>query len=232
MAGVAGIFIFILAQIMTNYRDVGLKEINASEFVGKVTDIQGLETLHDQTRAFEMFLEGYHNPASFGIAPVDFVYGLIYRPIELLMYPLPRSFFPWKPVDPTLHDLNVWAITRMGVNPEEHEWGLTAGLLGRDALRWGMFGPFVALFWFSVLCWYAEREYARDRWSLNQRLVAGAFAGTAMAMFRDLSPLWCLQLIPAATIIMIARRPFSRFSRRPESLQPLSPAKPSLSRTV
>jgi hypothetical protein len=224
--GLVCMLIILLGQVMTNYRDVGLKEVNTGELIGKITEIHGLETLHDQTRAFEMYLEGYHNPASFGITPIDFAYGLVYRPIELVMYPLPRSFFPWKPVDPTLHDLNVWAITRMGINPDvSGEWGLTAGLLGRDALRWGTFGPLVALFWFSVLCWYMEREYVRDRWAFNQRLVAGAFAGTAMAMFRDLSPLWCLQLLPAAVMIMIARVPVSRSGQQPEPVHPKFPSK-------
>jgi hypothetical protein len=202
---VFGATIFVTAQIMTYYRTVGLKEVQLDEFADAIGGIQGLETMHDQTRAIEMYVEGYVSPEATGVVPLDLVIGLVYRPIELLMFPLPRSFFPWKPVDPTVLDLSRWAISRMGVDPDRFSWGITGGLLGRDTLRWGALGALVPVFWFTVLCWFADREFRRDRRSMTQLIVSGAFAGTAISMYRDLSPLWCLQLLPAAMVLIHAR---------------------------
>jgi hypothetical protein len=197
--------VFVLSQLASVFRATGLLEFNWAQFQQAFGRLQGLETMHDQTRAIHLFLEGYRSPWSLGFAPADFLFGLIYRPIEFFMFIIPRGLFPWKPVDPTFDDLNRMVITLMNLNPNEILWGLTAGIIGREMLRWGVFGGAVALFWFGFLLQGAERAYRSGPHCLDNRVLAGAIAGSCIAMYRDLTPLWCLQMFPAVFVILYAR---------------------------
>jgi len=204
------ILVLILSQFASVFRNEGIVGFNAASFREGVTRIQGLETIHDQTRAVEFFVEGYRSPWNVGFAPLDAMIGLVYRPIELAMFIMPRSIFPWKPVDPTFEDLNRLAMTAYGLNPDEVIWGITAGIIGRDMLRWGELGWIVPLFWLGFLLSVADRFYREGSICLDRRIMAGAIAGSCIAMYRDLSPLWCLQMFPALLIILWAQRALPR----------------------
>jgi len=197
--------VFFLSQVAAQFRDIGIREISWDELKQNFGRLQGLETLHDQTRALDLFIEGYRSPWSTGFAPVDCLIGLVYRPIEFCLFVVPRSVFPWKPLDPTFVDLNRLVISSMSLNPDESYWGLTAGIIGRDTLRWGPLGGLVALFWLGFLVYTAERSYRGGQHCLDNRILAGAIAGSCMAMYRDLTPLWCLQMFPAVFTILYAR---------------------------
>lgn len=197
--------VFVLSQLYSEVRSFGLREIDFDSLKQNFGNVQGLETLHDQTRALDFFIEGYRSPWSTGFAPADFLIGLVYRPIEFFLFVLPRSVFPWKPLDPTFEDLNRLVISSLSLNPDENFWGLTAGIIGRDTLRWGMFGGLVALFWMGFLIFTADRSYRSGPQCLDNRVLAGAIAGSCIAMYRDLTPLWCLQMFPAVFVILYAR---------------------------
>lgn len=231
MAIILPVGVFVLVQLASVFRATGLLDFSWDRFQEGFGRLQGLETLHDQTRAIHLYLEGYQSPWSLGFAPADLLFGLIYRPIEFFMFIIPRGLFPWKPIDPTFDDLNRMVITFMNLNPNEILWGLTAGIIGREMLRWGVFGGFVALFWLGFLVQGAERAYRAGSHCLDSRVLAGAIAGSCIAMYRDLTPLWCLQMIPAVFVILYARgalpgftppQRVPRVARRPPLVTPLS----------
>jgi hypothetical protein len=205
MAVLVPLGVFVLSQLYSEVRNFGLRDIDYDSLRQNFGNVQGLETLHDQTRALDFFIDGYRSPWSTGFPPADFLIGLVYRPIEFFLFVLPRSIFPWKPLDPTFEDLNRLVISSLGLNADENFWGLTAGILGRDTLRWGMFGGLVALFWMGFLLFAAERGYRNGPHCLDNRVLAGAIAGSCIAMYRDLTPLWCLQMFPAVFVILYAR---------------------------
>ena len=217
--------VFVAAQLASVFRATGLVDFSWQAFQEGFGRLQGLETMHDQTRAIFLFLEGYRSPWSLGFPLADLLLGLIYRPIEFFMFIVPRGLFPWKPVDPTFDDLNRMVITLMNLNPNEILWGLTAGVFGREMLRWGPLGGFVALFWLGFLLQAAERAYRSGSHCLDSRVLAGAVAGSCIAMYRDLTPLWCLQMFPAVFVILYARGalPRPRLQRAPRHFR-ASPA--------
>jgi len=206
--------LFLLVQIATLYRGEGLKAVNILDFSEHVLEVSGNEGASSQIDGIEYFRTEL---LARGVAPnpaVGFVRGIVERPIEGLMMPIPRPLFPWKPVDASGSEYNLfYENVRLGVNTSEEFLGASPGLIGRELIKYGILGPITLMFWMGLLLAIADQLYTRGAASDFNRIFAASLMAFFVAQARDFSPVWFIPFLPAMVI-------FASMARRARSAEP------------
>lgn len=199
------ILTFLLSQYSYKFRYVGAKDIETKEFLYDITEIQGLENYYDQCRSFNYYLDDYSDFWFFKNETLSGLFSFVFRPIDMVIFWIPRSMWSGKPLDPTFVEFTRYSLyTVYGYTPEaytsynlSYDTGFgtnnTAGILGRDLMRFGWMGPLSTLVWFGLFLALANSYYILSYKRFECILIALAFTGTCFAMFRDLSPGWTIQ---------------------------------------
>ena len=121
--------------------------------------------------------------------------------------PVPRSLFPWKPFDERGLDFNLFdQNVRLGVPSEEAFLGASPGLIGRELIKYGIFGPITLLFWMGLVLVLADRLYEVGAASDFHRIYAALLIAFFVAQARDFVPLWFLPFLPAGVIFAYVAR--------------------------
>jgi hypothetical protein len=130
------------------------------------------------------------------------------RPIQSLLIPVPRALFPWKGTDLTSTQYDLWyENVRLGVPSTTEFIGASPGLIARELIKYGIFGPFTLFFWLGLALALADRLYSTSATSDFHRIYAALLVGVIMAEARDFVPLWTMPFLPAATVLgFIARQ--------------------------
>lgn len=193
---------FLLLQIATFYRAEGLQSIDLKDLGTHSFEVRGNEGTSNQMDGLEFFRTEYLAKGGAPNALGGLVRGLVERPIEGLMMPLPRSIFPWKPVDESAREFTIYyQNVRLGVVSDEAFMGASPGLMGRELIRYGIFGPLTVLFWLGLVLALADRLFSIDASSDFHRIFATVLVSFYVAQMRDWVPLWFLPFMPAMIII-------------------------------
>jgi len=214
--------LFVLVQVASFYRGEGLKAANLSDFSSRVLEISGNEGASSEMDGIEYFRTEL---LARGTAPnpaVGFIRGIAERPIEGLMMPIPRSLFPWKPVDDTGTEYNLFfENVRLGVETSEIFLGASPGLIGRELIKYGYLGPVTLLFWMGLILALADQLYRLGAQSDFNRLFAAALVAFFVAQARDFSPVWFIPFLPVMVVLgFIARRCQARRPLGPRAGRP------------
>jgi hypothetical protein len=133
------------------------------------------------------------------------------------MMPIPRSLFPWKPVDDTGTEYNLFfENVRLGVETSEIFLGASPGLIGRELIKYGYLGPVTLLFWMGLILALADQLYQTGALSDFNRLFAAALIAFFVAQARDFSPVWFIPFLPVLVVLGI-------IARRCKAVRPLGP---------
>jgi hypothetical protein len=210
--------LFLLIQISTLFRGEGLGAVTISGLAEHILEIQGNEGTPSQIDGFEYFRtelvakEAAPNPF------VGLVRGLLERPVEGLLMPVPRSLFPWKFEDQSGHEFNLFfQNVRLGVRSEEAFLGASPGLIGRELIKYGLFGPITLLFWLGLALAFANRVYEAAGASDFHRLFAAVLIAFVFAQARDFSPVWFIPFLPAGVVCALVIRQAAKIPRRHSS---------------
>ena len=124
------------------------------------------------------------------------------------MMPIPRSLFPWKPVDESGTEYNLFfENVRLGVETSEIFLGASPGLIGRELIKYGSLGPLTLLFWMGLILGLADQLFRAGAQSDFNRLFAASLVAFFVAQARDFSPVWFIPFLPVLTVsALIARR--------------------------
>jgi hypothetical protein len=205
---------FVILQATSLYRNQGLQSIDFKELATRLLEIRGNEGTISQMDGLEFYRLEFSRKETAPNPVIGFVRGMVERPIEGLMMPLPRSLFPWKPVDDTAREFTLFfQNVRLGVTSVDTFLGASPGLIGREIIRYGIFGPISLLFWMGVILALADRLYETAAGSDFHRIFAAVLVAFLVAQMRDWVPMWFLPFLPAFLILSyVARR--VRFMRR------------------
>jgi hypothetical protein len=205
---VAGPVLFLLLQISTLFRSVGLQSFNLTELSTHMFEIRGNEGASSAIDGMQYFRTELVQK---GLAPnpvFGFFRGLFERPFEGLMMPVPRSLFPWKAEDHSSKEYNLWfQNVRLGDASDQEFLGASPGLIGRELIKYGIFGPFTLFFWMGLLLALADRFFAVGAASDFHRICAAVLVAFIVAQVRDFVPVWFIPFLPAGVILgFIARK--------------------------
>lgn len=207
--GVVGIpLTLIILQASTLFRTEGLAGFRWSELAERAFEIRGNEGTTSQIDGLEFFRTEMVERGTSPNPLVGVLRGLVERPVEGLLMPVPRTLFPWKPVDETARDFSLFfQNVRLGVTSSETFLGASPGLIGREVIRYGFLGPLTLMFWMGLLLATADRLYAAAPGSDFHRIFAAALVAFVVAQMRDWVPMWVLPFLPCFLILgYVARR--------------------------
>jgi len=193
--------LLVLQQITTLFRSTGLQSFDWQEVSTHMFEIRGNEGASSEIDGIQYarteLVEKHQLPN-----PVLGLWGgLVGRPVESLLLPVPRSLFPWKSVDNTATAYNLWfENVRLGVSTDEVFLGASPGLIGRELAKYGLFGPLTLFFWFGVALAMADWLYATGAASDFHRAYAALLIAFIAAESRDFVPLWLMPFIPGIVI--------------------------------
>jgi len=211
--------LFVLVQAATLFRSGGLQSIDLRDLAQHLFEIRGNEGTSSQMDGLEFFRTGMVAKNADPNPLVGFVRGMVERPIEGILMPVPRSLFPWKPVDDTMREFSLfYQNVRLGVPSDEIFLGASPGLMGRELIRYGILGPLTVLFWLGLVLALADKLYATGAGSDFHRVYASVLVAFFVAEMRDWVPLWFLPFLPVMIILGYvarkARRPRINFGQR------------------
>jgi hypothetical protein len=199
--------LFVTLQVATLYRSEGLAAIDVSDLSARIFEVSGNEGVSSQMDGIEYFRT---EVVARGVAPnpaVGFVRGLVERPIEGLLMPIPRSLFPLKPVDQTAEEFNLfYQNVRLGMNTSEVVMGCSPGLIGRELIKYGYLGPITLLFWLGLILGLADRLYTAGSASDFHRIFAASILAFYVAQARDWAGVWFIPFLPALVIFFFLAR--------------------------
>ncbi|HTQ31621.1 MAG TPA: hypothetical protein VMI53_10460 [Opitutaceae bacterium] len=201
------IVLFLLVQISTLFRGSGLESINTRQLSKGLFVIRGNEGTSSQIDGLQFFRTELWEKHRAANPMIGLFRGLVERPIEGLVMPIPRSLFPWKFDDESGHEFNLWFINvRLGVATDQQFLGASPGLIGRELIKYGIFGPFTLLFWLGLLLALANRLYATDAASDFHRIFTALVIAFIVAQSRDFAPVWFIPFLPAAVVFGFVAR--------------------------
>lgn len=214
--GIGGAVMIFLLQTAAFYRTEGLQAINLGDLGARIFEIQGNEGTSSQIDGIEFFRTQYWEKGAAPNPALGLVRGLLQRPIEGVLMPVPRSIFPWKPLDETATEFNLYfQNVRLGVASDVAFLGASPGLMGRELIRYGIFGPLTVLFWLGLVLALADRLYRAAPKSDFHRIFATVLIAFLVAQMRDWVPVWFLPFLPAIVILgLIARRAARRYRKK------------------
>src|SRR5581483_8754749 len=190
--------LFLLVQISTIFRGSGLRSFNTRELSAGLFAIRGNEGTSSEIDGIEFFRTELWEKHQAENPLIGAFRGLVERPVEGLLMPIPRSLFPWKFDDQSGHEFNLWFINvRLGVSTDQQFLGASPGLIGRELIKYGIFGPLTLLFWLGLLLALAERLYATGMTSDFHRISAALLIAFVVAQARDFAPVWFIPFLPA-----------------------------------
>ncbi len=199
--------LFVALQIASFYRAEGLAAVDVSDLSSRLLEVTGNEGASSQMDGIEYFRT---EVAGRGVAPnpaLGFVRGVVERPIEGLLMPIPRALFPLKPVDPTGEEFNLfYENVRLGMNTSEVVMGCSPGLIGRELIKYGYLGPVTLLFWLGLILGLADRLYAAGSASDFHRIFAAPLIAFFVAQARDWAQVWFIPFLPALLIFILQAR--------------------------
>jgi len=206
--GMCGIVIAAFAGAIVQFRTGGWQSLSTESIDrGAMTKFQGNECIIYHIEAISFHKTGYVSPWQNGNPIVDLGLGLLYLPADALLIWVPRSLFPWKPLDPSWEPYNAktWA-WQTGLSEATWTRTYSAGFLGRDIIRWGAAGFLVPVFWFGLFLWSAEQLYRYGEGHLVHRIIVGIMGGTFLVLMRDVNFMWFLPMMPAAFALLFSIR--------------------------
>jgi hypothetical protein len=227
--------LFLLVQISTHFRGSGLQSVNLPELSAHLLEIRGNEGASSQIDGIQYFRTELLEKGLAANPVIGFFRGMVERPYEGLLMPVPRSLFPWKTVDESGKQFNLfYQNVRLGVPSDESFLGASPGLIGRELIKYGILGPLTLCFWLGLLLGLADQLYAIGAASDFHRIFATLLIAFVVAQARDFAPVWFIPFLPASVIFgLIARqahrkRPAgSKNSARPKAKSdPLSASLP------
>jgi hypothetical protein len=193
--------LLVLMQVSTLFRGTGLVGANTEELSSHFLEIEGNEGVANQIDGVEYFRTELLGR---GVAPNPFVgavKGILMRPVEGLLMPVPRTLFPWKPEDQSVKEFTLfYQNVRLGVESDETFMGASPGLFGQELIEFGILGPLTLLFWMGLLLALAERLFSTDCTSDFHRIFAAMLMAFVAAQARGYSSLWFLPFIPAGLV--------------------------------
>ena len=214
--------LFVLLQTASFYRNEGLKSIDFQDLAERIFEIRGNEGTSSQMDGLEFFRTELLAKDAAPNPLLGVVRGLIERPIEGILMPVPRSLFPWKPVDDSAREYSLYfQNVRLGVRSSETFLGASPGLMGRELIRYGVLGPVTLLFWLGLVLALADKLYTCSPGSDFHRIFASVLVAFLVAQMRDWVPMWFLPFLPVMLVLgsvawwtrrETARRPI-QFSR-------------------
>ncbi len=204
---VFGPVLFLSLQIATYFRGSGLQAVNLPELSSHLLEIRGNEGTSSQIDGLEFFRTQYVEKKK-GPNPVVGIFrGLVGRPIESLLMPVPRTLFPWKANDLSAGEFNLWYCNvRQGLDVDVATLGASPGLIGRELIKYGLFGPFTLFFWLGLLLALADRLFATGMASDFHRIFAALLIAYIIAQARDFVPLWFTHFFPAGVVFGLVAR--------------------------
>jgi hypothetical protein len=200
--------LFALVQVSSLYRGEGLKAVNIPDFASHALEVSGNEGASSEMDGVEYFRTELWDRGTIPNPAVGFVRGIVERPIEGLMMPIPRSLFPLKPVDQSGTEYNLFfENVRLGVETSEVFLGASPGLIGRELIKYGILGPITLFFWMGLALALANQLYESGASSDFHRIFASVILAFFVAQARDFSPVWFIPFLPAFLILaFMARR--------------------------
>jgi hypothetical protein len=196
--------LFVINQATTLFRSQGLVSLDRQELSTRFLEISGNEGAEAEMDGIEYFRTEL---VARGVAPnpmLGFLNGLLFRPIDGTLMIVPRSVFPWKPEDRSSTEYNLYFMSaRMGVETDEATLGASAGLVGREFVRYGVLGPLTMLFWMGLTLALAEKIYSRDPASDIHRIFAASLIAFFLAQSRDFMPIWFVPFLPVMVIMAV-----------------------------
>ena len=205
---VAGPVLFLLLQISTHFRSVGLQSVTGAELSAHLFEIRGNEGTSSQIDGIQYFRTELVGK---GLAPnpvTGLFRGLVERPIEGLLMPVPRSLFPWKADDHSATEFNLWfQNVRLGQATDQVFLGASPGLIGRELIKYGVFGPLTLFCWLGLLLALADRFFSTGAASDFHRICAAVLVAFIVAQARDFVAIWFIPFFPVGVILgSIARK--------------------------
>ena len=199
---VAAAGVFLALQVSSLFRTEGLSSFDVQDLRSHLFEVHGNEGTSSQMDGLEFFRTEYVAKEAAPNPIVGLFKGLLERPIEGILIPLPRSVFPWKPTDETAAEFTVYyQNVRLGYNSTEAFMGASPGLMGRELIRYGYLGPLTVLFWLGLVLALADRLYASAPASDFHRIFATVLVAFFVAEMRDWVPLWFLPFLPAMVLL-------------------------------
>jgi hypothetical protein len=193
--------LFVLIQVASFYRGEGLKAVNLSDLSSHALEVTGNEGASSEMDGIQYFRTELVSRGTTANPATGFIRGMVERPIEGLMMPIPRSLFPWKPVDESGTEYNLFfENVRLGVETSEIFLGASPGLIGRELIKYGILGPITLLFWMGLLLGLADQLYENGSSSDFHRIFAATLVAFFVAQARDFSPVWFIPFLPAMVI--------------------------------
>jgi hypothetical protein len=204
---VGAILLFLCLQITTHFRGTGLQSVNLKELSGRILEIRGNEGAQSSMDGMEYFRTELL-ARDIAVNPlIGLVRGVVERPIEGLLMPVPRSLFPWKPFDQSGREFNLfYQNVRLGTPSDEAFLGASPGLVGRELIKYGIMGPLTLFFWFGLILALADRLFAVGSSSDLHRMFAAVLVAFCVAQTRDFSPVWFIPFLPAIVVFFHATR--------------------------
>ena len=198
---IGGPLLFILLQIASFYRVEGLKSVDFRDLGERLFEIRGNEGTPSQMDGLEYFRMELLAKDALPNPLLGLVRGIFERPIEGILMPVPRALFPWKPLDDTARDYTLfYQNVRLGVPSAETFLGASPGMMGRELIRYGLFGPLTGLFWLGLVLAVADKLYSTACASAFHRITASVLVAFFVAQMRDWVPMWFLPFLPAMLI--------------------------------
>ncbi len=199
---VAGPVLFLLLQISTHFRSVGLQSVTMAELSTHMFEIRGNEGASSQIDGIQYFRTELVGKDKAPNPVTGFFRGLAERPIEGLLMPVPRSLFPWKADDHSSTEFNLWfQNVRLGPSTGQVFRGACPGRIGRELIKYGIFGPLTLLFWLGLLLALADRLFSTGPASDFHRICAALLIAFIVAQVRDFVPVWFIPFLPAGVIL-------------------------------
>ncbi len=209
------LLLFALVQAASLYRTEGLATLNLSDFASRALEVTGNEGASSEMDGVEYFRSELLARGTAPSPAVGFVRGIVERPIEGLTMPIPRPLFPWKPVDGSATEYNLYfENVRLGMNTSEVFLGASPGLIGRELIKYGLLGPLTLMFWMGLLLGLADRLYAIGASSDFNRIFAAALVAFCVAQARDFVGVWFIPFLPALAV-------FAAIARSARNVRPL-----------
>jgi len=181
--------------------------VNLPDFTSRALRVSGNEGASSEMDGVEYFRTELFERGTAPNPAVGFVRGILERPIEGLMMPIPRPLFPWKPVDDSAMEYNLFfENVRLGLNTSEVFMGASPGLIGRELIKYGILGPITLLFWMGLLLALADQLYAEGAISDFHRIFAAVLMAFFVAQARDFVGVWFIPFLPALAILAAIAR--------------------------
>jgi hypothetical protein len=202
LGSLLGAVMLILIQMASLFRGEGLGAFDAAELSSHLFEVRGNEGTSNQMDGLEFFRTELLLKGAAPNPVIGFVRGIVERPIEGVLMPLPRRFFPWKPFDASADDFSVFfQNVRLGVPSDEPFLGASPGLIGRELIRYGFLGPLTVFLWLGAILALADQLYAVGSHSDFHRIFATVLVTFFVAEMRDWVPLWFLPFLPVMLVL-------------------------------